>query len=83
MSGERRRGFDWNRLLESTVIVALLTLAAGAFTQSGSDDVKRCEIATNFLIDDSKDATLLPADEWREVVRGYARLARASCEGME
>ena len=78
-----RLALRFGTLFESAVIVAIVVGVFAYLRDDGSQRVKLCEIATNYLMDDAKDAKSLPEAERIALARRYALMARANCEGME
>ena len=55
----RERRFDWASFINGTAVAAIITAVAGFATKYAEPDNSPCRIATDFLIDDGKDAAIV------------------------
>ena len=63
------------------MLVALIGATITAFNANDTDAVKRCEIATRFVISDNERDSALTEAEWKSLLAFYIRTAKVTCAG--
>jgi len=72
----------WEKIKDSAVIVAIVagvsTVGNAYFIHDPS--VEKCNIATQFLMDDEKDIKIISINQWSKISKLYAELAADNCK---
>ena len=73
----------WEKIKDSAIIVALIT---GTLSISGSyvtDDteVQFCKIATEYVMDETKDTQTISNEEWAVINKHYVSVIKNNCKG--
>ena len=81
MSDERPRArFGLDVVLNTTIIAALITALGGIAIALVQPNDTPCRIATDFLMDDAKDRTIIDEVTARRLRRLYTQLAERACQ---